>query len=152
MPIESLQCPACAAPLQADTSAGLIYCNCCGSRLRVTRGASGRPFGMLEEIRAGTSIVAKRAALSHLQERLNGLLGQRQGLTDQTGREVAATVYRGLREGPWSGLGRDLMRPAGLARLALAGLMTVGLFCAMAQTSSSPRQPGQASTLAGSTI
>lgn len=81
MPIESIQCVKCGSPLEVESTAKAVTCGYCGSRLRITPGASGHPLGVLEDIKVDTEILAKQTAINHLEvqlERLQHCLGERE--------------------------------------------------------------------------
>lgn len=80
MPIESIQCPKCGSVLEVESTAKAVTCGYCGGRLRITRGASGHPLGVLEDIKVDTEIIAKQTAINHLRERLQELLEERERL------------------------------------------------------------------------
>ena len=74
MPIESIQCVKCGSPLEVESTAKAVTCGYCGSRLRITPGASGHLLGVLDDIKLDTEIIAKQTAVDHLSERLAFLL------------------------------------------------------------------------------
>jgi len=77
MSVESIQCPECGSSLEVERSDSFTVCTYCGSRLRVTEGASGDLMGILDQIKADTSILAKRAALEHAREQLEAIEEER---------------------------------------------------------------------------
>ena len=80
MPIEFMQCPKCGSPLEVQPTATSATCAYCGSRLRVTRGASGHPLAVLGDIKNDTAILAKQTAVNHLRRQLPDLLEERSRL------------------------------------------------------------------------
>jgi len=80
MAVESIQCPKCGSPLEVESAARAATCTYCGSRLRLTKGASGHPLAVLEDIKVDTEILAKQTAINHLGERLDHWLEEREGL------------------------------------------------------------------------
>ena len=83
MPVESIQCPKCGSPLGVESGARDAVCDYCGSQLRVTRGSSGHPLAVLDDIRADTSLLAKQRAQEHLQQHRDELLAKRAELCDE---------------------------------------------------------------------
>lgn len=90
MAVESIQCPKCGSPLEVESTARFAICNYCGSRLRITRGASGHPLGVLEDIKVDTEVIAKQTAIDHLRERLQHLGEERDRLERQMRSELEA--------------------------------------------------------------
>ena len=111
MSVESIQCPECGSTLEVERSDSFTVCTYCGSRLRVSEAASGSLIGILDQIKADTSIVAKRAALKHLRERLNDLRKQMDELCDLIEGKQDALPKSGWEE--WgSGCGCFVFLPA----------------------------------------
>ena len=72
MSFERLQCPGCGAgvdPGGRDT----CFCTYCGARLRIRQGASGHAMAVLDGIKEDTSLLARQAALAHLERELQAL-------------------------------------------------------------------------------
>lgn len=111
MAVESIQCVKCGSPLEVESTARFAICGYCGSRLRITRGASGHPLGVLEDIKLDTEIIAKQTAIDHLRDRLSELVRQRQILKAQLTNELHAAGRR--HETAWGGC------------LPLAGLIVI---------------------------
>jgi hypothetical protein len=80
MSVTSIQCPQCGSPVQVEPAARYATCAYCASSLRITRGSSGHPLAVLEDIRADTGMLARQAAVRHLRQRLRDLTGQRNEL------------------------------------------------------------------------
>jgi hypothetical protein len=76
--------------LEVDPASKLATCTYCGSRLRVTRGASGHPLGVLDDIKADTAIIAKQTAINHLEKRLPVWLEERDELQARMREELTA--------------------------------------------------------------
>ena len=70
MSVEAIQCPKCGGPLSVEEGRDSMYCSHCGSSLRITTGSSGHPMATLADIKDDTSLLAIRAALKRLEERL----------------------------------------------------------------------------------
>ncbi|MHB9033240.1 MAG: zinc ribbon domain-containing protein [Anaerolineae bacterium] len=69
MPLEAARCPQCGANTSIDPSKGYTFCLYCGTRLQVHVSSLGVvSASVLSDIKDDTSIIAKRAALSHLKE------------------------------------------------------------------------------------
>ncbi len=120
MPLEPMQCPKCGSPLQVEPSAGVVFCNYCGSRLRLTRGSSGHPMGVLDEIRNDTAILAHRTAIDHLQESLPALYARRDALKEKVDWLAAVgTPPRPLVSAKAGSLARALTLLAALVALLL---------------------------------
>ena len=96
MSIESIQCVKCGSPLEVESTARFAICTYCGSRLRITRGASGHPLGVLEDIKLDTEIIAKQTAINHLRERLQHFRAERDRLEVQLQGELERAWPRGL--------------------------------------------------------
>jgi len=80
MAVERMQCPACGALLAPRAGEEMTVCAYCGARLRITQGASGRPFAVLDGIKADSSILAMEAVRVRLQEKLAALEAERTGV------------------------------------------------------------------------
>ncbi len=79
MSLERLQCPSCGAavdPGGRDT----CFCSYCGARLRIRQGASGNAMATLDGIKEDTSLLARQAALAHLEKELHALGPSRDAL------------------------------------------------------------------------
>ncbi len=142
MRIEFMQCPKCGSPLEVEPTARSATCTYCGSRLRVTRGASGHPVAVLSDIKDDTAIIAKQTAINHLRNRLRNLLQER-GRLEQEGQSrvkaAEATVSTSLREPLELGdMGRTLMFlgalffVGGVYGISQRALSDVGLICFVA--------------------
>ena len=70
MSIEAIQCPKCGGPLSVEEGRDSVYCSHCGAGLRISTGSSGHPLATLDDIKDDTSLLAMRAALERLDERL----------------------------------------------------------------------------------
>jgi len=69
--VESVQCPKCGAPVDVTAGRESLHCTYCGAGLKITRGASGHAMATLDDIKADTSVLAIRAALERLDERVS---------------------------------------------------------------------------------
>jgi len=92
MSIELMQCPRCGAPLKVEPTARFATCTYCGSRLRVTRGASGHPLAVLTDIKDDTGIIARQTAIDHLQGRLQVLRQKRDELESRMLQEYDVAI------------------------------------------------------------
>lgn len=70
MSVEAIQCPKCGGPLTVEKGRDSVYCSHCGAGLRIATGSSGHPMATLADIKDDTSLLAMRAALERLDERL----------------------------------------------------------------------------------
>jgi len=70
MSVEAIQCPKCGGPLSVEEGRDSMYCSHCGAGLRISTGSSGHPMATLADIKDDTSLLATRAALERLEERL----------------------------------------------------------------------------------
>ena len=77
MPVESIQCPSCGAPLPLGRAARTAVCGYCHANLRITIGTSGHPLAALADIGMDTRILAAQAACRRLDERLAALMSER---------------------------------------------------------------------------
>jgi len=80
MSVEAIQCPKCGGPLTVEEGRDSVYCSHCGAGLRIAKGSSGHPMATLADIKDDTSLLAIRAALERLEEKLQGCRGELQGL------------------------------------------------------------------------
>ena len=76
MPVETVQCPSCGAPLPVEEGWKSLFCGHCGASLSITLGSSGHVMAALSEIKADTSILACQAALGRIEEKLKAERGQ----------------------------------------------------------------------------
>ena len=71
MSVEAIQCPKCGGPLSVEEGRDSTYCSHCGAGLRITTGSSGHAMATLADIKVDTSVLAIRASLERLDERLS---------------------------------------------------------------------------------
>ena len=127
MPLVSVQCPNCGAPLHCEGGREHWYCGYCGARLRLAGSEPGLPVPQLEAIRADTGLLAYEAAFRHLERRvaalnqerqrarrrLDALTGKRRYLADRFGSPLLAERRR--QSGPRAWLRRALGKHERLA-------------------------------------
>ena len=71
MSVEAIQCPKCGGPLTVEEGRDSVSCTHCGAGLKITTGSSGHPLATLADIKDDTSLLAIRATLERLDERLS---------------------------------------------------------------------------------
>lgn len=91
MPVEAIQCPKCGGPLSVEEGRDSVYCSHCGAGLRIATGSSGHAMATLADIKDDTSLLAVRAALERLEERLQERDNQLRQL--ETARAEACEQY-----------------------------------------------------------
>ena len=78
MPFEAVKCPQCGANVEVEAKTATFFCTYCGTRLQASRSSMGvLSASILSGIKDDTSIMAKRAALEHLNQHLMQLEEQR---------------------------------------------------------------------------
>ena len=82
MSVEAIQCPKCGGPLSVEEGRDSVYCSHCGAGLRIATGSSGHAMATLADIKDDTSLLAMRAALERLEERLQERHNQLRQLED----------------------------------------------------------------------
>ena len=92
MPSRLIECPQCGAPTTVESGARFARCTFCGSELELARGPTMRPASVLDDIREGTGILARRAAAHHLQERLAALAREHAAVWAQWQRETQSAA------------------------------------------------------------
>ena len=71
MSLKAIKCPQCGANVEVEANTTMFFCTYCGTKLQASRSSLGvLSASILSAIKDDTSIVAKRAALQHLKERL----------------------------------------------------------------------------------
>ncbi len=100
MPLESFQCPSCASPQFVESAAKSCTCTYCGVQLTLARGSSGHILGVPAHPPVAGLPHATRVAVEHLEERVQALLAQKDGLEGERQREIEEAVahYAGLRQ------------------------------------------------------
>lgn len=98
MPLEAVKCPQCGANVEVESNTATFFCTYCGTRLQASRSSMGvLSASILSSIKDDTKIIAKRAALQHLKERLTQLEEQRRthviDLMDSRISEIKQRVY-----------------------------------------------------------
>lgn len=64
-----VQCPKCGGSVEDPAVGAVRACAYCGAQVLITQGASGAPMGVLMDIKADTSFLAKERAREHLAQR-----------------------------------------------------------------------------------
>ncbi len=130
MPLEPMQCPKCGSPLLVEPAAASAFCSYCGSRLRVARGASGHPVGLLDRIETNSAILARQTAINRLQECLPALYAQRDALKEEADKLAAGRRPRATGRAV---LGLLLTVVPGLVALILLPLIAYSLVSGSAE-------------------
>lgn len=129
MDVKCLHCPQCGGPVEAASTGTSAICGYCGSNLRVTTGAHGRAEAVAEGMRTETSLIAKQAAINHLQERLMTFQGEKEQLVASMSWESNALIMSpAAPRRPVSAVVFGLLREHGCT-VGCATVLTVPLLC-----------------------
>ena len=129
MDVKCLHCPQCGGPVEAASTGASAMCGYCGSKLRVTMGAHGPAEAVAEGTRTETTLIAKQAAINHLQGRLMTLQGEKGKVVARMSWESNALIMSpAAPRRPVSAVVFGLLRQYGCA-LGCATFLTAPLLC-----------------------
>ncbi len=80
MAVESIQCPNCGSPLEVGATDRVATGGDCRARLSITKGASGYPLAVLDDIKVDTALIARETAVRRLERNLADLRRERDAL------------------------------------------------------------------------
>ncbi|NLD43002.1 MAG: hypothetical protein GX657_05850 [Chloroflexi bacterium] len=89
-----VQCPKCGGSVEDPAVGAVRACAYCGAQVLITQGASGAPLGVLVDIKADTSFLAKERAREHLAQRELRLTAEAERILGVTASRLDAAKNR----------------------------------------------------------